>query len=548
MFWVALLLSLVVGTDAWAQGSPAQPVEAEIVTAPVTLDGAVLFRVRGVSSYAADKRADLISGRIATAAADPAVRIDGVHTVPIDNGIRIDAGDQLLLAVVDADARLEHVAATDLAAAHVNQIREAIVHYREARSPEALWRSGIRTAIATVLLLMSTGLLIWFWRWFDGLLQRRVQARIHSVGIQSFEVMRAEQIRAALQSALFAVRVILFGGLTLVYAGYVLAQWPATHELSHGVAGLALDPLRTLAAAFVRNIPRLAFLAVLFVVVRVILRVTRLFFEAVGRGTVRLGGFDAEWAEPTYKLARIGVVAFALIVAYPYIPGSESEAFKGVSLFIGIVFSLGSSSAISNVIAGYMMTYRRAFKAGDRVKIGDAVGDVIEARLQVTHLRSPKNEEIIIPNSEILSGQVLNYSSLAHTTALLLHTEVAIGYATSWRHVETILLDAAARTPGLAAQPAPFVRIKSLGEFAVTYELNAPCGDVKAMLATYTRLHQNVLDVFNEHGVQIMTPAYEGDPPEPKVVPLRDLYAPPPKAASTPSSRSESVAAGNPVV
>jgi len=542
MVWLSLLLSLLVVRDSWAQEVPPQAIEAEIVTAPVTLDGVVLFHVRGVSSYSADKRADLISGRIAAAAADPVVRPEDVRVESIDNAIRIDAGDQTLMAVIEADARLEHVAATDLARAHASRIGQAIGNYRQARSPDALWRSGVRTATATLLLLMGTAVLIWFWRWFDGVLGRRMQARIHSVGIQSFEVMRAEQIRAALHNTLLVIRVILFSGLALVYAGYVLAQWPATHELSHGVAGLALDPLRTLMAGFVRNIPRLAFLAVLLILVRVILRVTRLFFEAVGRGTVRLGGFDREWAGPTYKLVRVGIVAFGLIVAYPHIPGSESDAFKGVSLFIGIVFSLGSSSSIANIIAGYMMTYRRAFKVGDRVKIGEAVGDVIEARLQVTHLRSPKNEEIIIPNSEILSGQVLNYNSLSKTHALLLHIEVRIGYATSWRHIEAILLDAASRTPGLAAEPIPFVWIKSLGEFAVTYELNAPCGDVKTMLATYTRLHQNVLDVFNEHGVQIMTPAYEGDPPEPKLVPLKDLYAPPPKA---PSPRPETVAPGN---
>jgi small-conductance mechanosensitive channel len=307
--------------------------------------------------------------------------------------------------------------------------------------------------------------------------------------------------------------------------------------MSHGVAGLALDPLRTLGAGFVANIPRLAFLLVLFILVRVVLRITRLFFDAVGRGTVTLRRFDPEWSEPTYKILRIAIVAFGLVVAYPYIPGSQSEAFKGVTLFIGIVFSLGSSSAVSNVIAGYMMTYRRAFKVGDRVKIGESVGDVIETRLQVTHVRSLKNEEIVIPNSEILSGQVLNYSSLGRERSLLLHTEVGIGYATSWRHVETILLEAAARTPGLAADPKPFVLVKRLSEFAVTYELNVPCGDVHAMTATYSALHRNVLDVFNEHGVQIMTPAYEGDPPEPKLVLPHDLYAAAP-ASGSPGSTS----------
>jgi small-conductance mechanosensitive channel len=159
------------------------------------------------------------------------------------------------------------------------------------------------------------------------------------------------------------------------------------------MVGFALAPLEVLGQGIVGHIPSLIFLAVLYLVIRVTLRLTRLFFESVERGTVTLSGFDSDWAPPTYKLVRLAIVAFALIVAYPYIPGSQSEAFKGVSLFIGIVFSLGSSSAIANIIAGYMMTYRRAFKVGDRVKIGDSIGDVIQTRLQVTHLRSLKNEE-----------------------------------------------------------------------------------------------------------------------------------------------------------
>ena len=264
---------------------------------------------------------------------------------------------------------------------------------------------------------------------------------------------------------------------------------------------------------FVAHIPSLVFLVVLFFVFRLTLRLIRLFFDAVERRTVTLASFDPDWAQPTYKIIRILVVAFGLIVAYPYIPGSESAAFRGVSLFIGIVFSLGSSSAISNIIAGYMMTYRRAFKVGDRVKIGETVGEVIEMRLQVTHLRSLKNEEIVVPNSQILATEVVNYSSLARTQGLILHTEVGIGYETPWRQVEAMLIQAAERTQGLSTDPPPFVLQKKLGDFAITYELNVYCTDVPAMMRLYTALHRNILDVFNEYGVQIMTPAYEETPP-----------------------------------
>jgi small-conductance mechanosensitive channel len=165
------------------------------------------------------------------------------------------------------------------------------------------------------------------------------------------------------------------------------------------------------------------------------------------------------------------------------------------------------------------MIYRRTFKIGDRVKIGDVIGDVTEMRLQVTHLRSPKNEEVIVPNSQILGGEVVNYSSYAREGKLILHATVGIGYEVSWRQVEAMLLLAAERTEGLLRDPRPFVHEKALGDFAVTYEINAFCDDAQAMPTRYAALHRSILDVFNEYGVQIMTPAYEGDPEQPKVVP-----------------------------
>jgi len=531
LFASLLILGLVAGghTPTHAQ-EPQAAGAADDATAPVAIDGTTLFRVRGVSSYPAEARAGQISDRIEAIAADSSVPGSALQVIDAGGMVRVAAGNRPIMAVTDADAALEQVSRGELAIAHLERIRDAIGEYRAARTPQALRRAAINTIAATAALAVAIGLLVWFWRALDSLLRRRLQARIHSVGIQSFEVMRAEHIWAAVRNAVFAVRTVVFLACVLLYLGFTLAAWPWTRGFARNMWAFTAAPVNVLIGGFVSNIPRFVFLAVLFVAIRIALRVVRLFFEAIGRGTVTLGGFDAEWAQPTYKIVRVAVIAFGLIVAYPYIPGSQSEAFKGVSLFIGIVFSLGSSSAISNIIAGYMMTYRRAFKVGDRVKIGEAVGDVIEMRLQVTHLRSVKNEEIVIPNSQILSGDVLNYSSLAREQPLILHTEVGIGYETPWRLVEAMLLDAAARTSGLAADARSFVLMKRLGDFAVTYELNVPCRDVPGMAALYTSLHQQILDVFNEHGVQIMTPAYEGDPEVPKVVAPKDWY-PAPSAA-----------------
>jgi small-conductance mechanosensitive channel len=186
------------------------------------------------------------------------------------------------------------------------------------------------------------------------------------------------------------------------------------------------------------------------------------------------------------------------------------------------------------MLAGYSLIYRRTFKLGDRVKINDVVGDVVDMRLQVTHLRTVKNEDVIVPNSVILTSQVVNYTSYAATDGLILHTTVGIGYEVPWRQVEAMLLMAASRTPGLRPTPAPFVRQTSLGDFAVDYELNVYCGDAQAMVPLYSALHQNIQDVFNEYGVQIMTPAYESDPASAKVVPRDQWYEPPARALEEP--------------
>jgi len=525
-----------IGSPAHAQGGRGRPggeAEVDVQMAPVAIDGQILFRVRGVSALPGEQRADRIRDRIVALARDPDFQVDALRTVESDLGTAIMAGDQAVTTVVDADARLEGVDRPVLARVVLDRIRQAITEYRRARSPEQLAEAGVYTLVATAVLATAGVLLIWLSRRLDALVERRVQRRIHGLEIQSFELVRAERIRAALGTILRGLRALGLVVLTLVYLHFVLSLYPSTRVIAAHVLDLISDPLRTMSQALVAAIPNLAFLAVLYYVVRVALRLLRLFFDAVARGSVTLSGFEAEWAWPTYKIARLAVVAFAIIVAYPYIPGSESAAFKGVSLFLGVIVSIGSSSAISNIIAGYTMTYRRAFKVGDRVKIGDVLGDVLEMRLQVTHVRTPKNEEVIIPNSLILNGQVVNYSSLAAQRGLILHTAVGIGYEVPWRQVEAMLLMAADRTPGTLHDPHPFILQRSLGDFAVTYELNVYCRDAHHMMRLYTALHRNILDVFNEYGVQIMTPAYVGDPEQPKLVAKPLWHAPPAAGGET---------------
>jgi len=510
--------------------------EAELPSAPVVIDGSVLFRVRGTSVFPADKRAAGIASRIKALAADRTVSADAVRAVEVETGSAIVADGHRVMVVLDADARYESVRPKVFTEAVVHAIRAAVTDYRQARSREASIRTAVRSGIATVVLAALVALVIWLSRRAQTALEATYRQRVQSVGIKSFQIVRAEQIWVALRGVLLGARTIVILGLAFVYLQYVLGLLPWTRGTANRLLQYVLDPLATMGWGIVNAIPDLLFLVILFFVTRYALKVIHMFFAAVGRGEVALSGFERDWADPTYKLLRVAIVALALVVAYPYIPGSGSDAFKGISILLGIVFSLGSSSTIANVIAGYTMTYRRAFRIGDRVKIGDTVGDVTEMRLQVTHLRTIKNEEVIIPNSSILSNEVVNYSSLGHRHGLILHTTVGIGYETPWRQVEAMLLIAAERTPGIMSDPKPFVRQLALGDFAITYEINVYCGNPHAMAQIYTALHRNILDVFNEHGIQIMTPAYEGDPEVPKVVPKERWFDAPAKPVAEPET------------
>jgi small-conductance mechanosensitive channel len=520
---VALALAAV--TPALAQNAAPAAVEPQL--APVTIDGHILFLVRGISAYPADQRAREIQNRITAIAADRSVTPASLTVDDQADASFIMAGRQRVMAALEEDGAQEQIARATLAQAYAQRIRDAIDAWRQARAPARLWRHAAYTLGATLALFVLSYAGRHLVAWLRALIERRYESRIRDVQIQRFQVVRAKQIWAVLAGLLnllwgLGVIVVLF-----VYLRYVFGLFPWTQGLSAGLLAITIGPLETLATGFIRQIPNIIFLLVLALVTRYILKLVRLFFQGVADGTVALRDFDREWAWHTYRLVRTLLIVFAVVVAYPYVPGSDSDAFKGVTLFAGLVFSLGSSSLIGNLIAGYSMIYRRAFKTGDRVKIGDHVGEVLSTRLLVTHLRTPKNEVVAVPNSRILGAEVLNYSSMARDRGLILHTTVGIGYETPWRKVEAMLLEAASRTPGLLREPAPFVLQRSLGDFAITYELNAYCDTPETMLALYTAMHRNILDVFNEYGVQIMTPAYEGDPEKPKVVPKGEWYQPP---------------------
>ena len=510
-----------------AEPPPTAPADIEMATAPVEIDGQVLFSVRNAWTYPAELRARIIRERIEEAAADRTIEPSALQVVSTGTYAAIVAGDRILMGVSEEDAQLAGRSRQELAAAHAEKIRKAIESYRQARRSEVLAKSYGRVAAATLLLSLVLLIFLKAWRYVDARIRERTERLSRSLEERSLREMRADRIGGFLRLGWRLLGIVCTLAVLATFTGYLLEQFPATRPLGIHFFALLMEPLQSLGRTFVTEFPALLFLATLFILVRLSLRGLRLLSEAVTHRSVAFTGFEAEWARPTYNLVRLVIVFFALVVAYPYIPGSDSDAFKGMSIFFGVMLSLGSSSAVSNMIAGYVILYRRAFKVGDRVKIGAALGDVIDMQVQVTRLKTLKNEEVIIPNSQILNTEVINYSSLAARDGLILHTTVGIGYEVPWRQVEAMLLEAARRTQGLLETPPPFVLQKNLADFAVNYELNVYCGEVRAMSMLYSELHRNIQDVFNEYGIQIMTPAYEADPETPKIVPRDQWYTPP---------------------
>ncbi|MGD8477567.1 MAG: mechanosensitive ion channel [Burkholderiales bacterium] len=516
-----------------APSSPGAPQMTEtsapsVEMAPLIIDGRMLFRLRGISSYPANKRVEAVASRVRQVARDRSIKPSDVRLLEKPDRVDIVAGEMHVISVVDIDADAEHMRNRQLLAEVMRQrIIEAIERFRHERTAKYLMPQGIHGGIALLLLAVAILAIRWLFRWFDRVIERHLERRLTKLEATSFRLLSAEDLKSVWRGGLHSFHLLLVIVLVFGFVDYVLALFPWTRWVARTITTMLIDPLKTLWIGLVNALPGLIFIVILFFVTRYLLRLMQIFFSGIAYGTIRPVGFEREWAWPSYRLLRAVVIIFALVIAYPYVPGSESAAFKGISIFVGLMMSLGATSIVANSIAGYMLIYRRAFRVGDRIKVGDVVGDVVEMRQQLTHLRTPKNEEVTIPSSVILNSNVVNYSSRASQGGLILHTSVGIGYETPWRQVEAMLIEAANRTEGLLREPPPFVLQTGLGDFCVSYEINVYCDRPQQMPLLYTALHRNILDVFNEHGVQIMTPNYVADTAQPKVVPKDQWYAPP---------------------
>lgn len=513
MRFVIVIVALLAGLLATPLYSADMPVVSEhsLAQAPaaVTLNGKPLFYVRHRAlSLMPRERAALISERLVRLARSPLVSPADVHAVEAQTVTDIIAGDTLILTVTDDDARAEGKTRHELVQSYLDVIRKALEDYHNDYSVQSLIKGAGLTIAATILLALLLLIIKRSYPVVRNTIESWSGTRIRDLKIQSFEIVSAGRITQVILSAVRWIRILAVFLLVCVYLLSVLSFFPWTRRFAPLLLHYLTNPLAITVKAVADYLPNLFFIAVIVVIAYFISRLMKVIIGEIGKGTISIPGFYPEWAEPTYKICRFLVIAFAVTVAFPYLPGSESPAFKGISIFLGVLFSLGSTSAVANVVAGIIITYMRAYHIGDRIKVGDTVGDVVEKNLLITRLRTIKNVDVTIPNSLLLSSHVLNYSSSAQEYGLILNTSVTIGYDTPWRQVHELLISAARRTEHVLELPEPFILQTALNDFYVTYELNAYTDKPNRMANLYSQLHQNIQDTFNEAGVEIMSPHY----------------------------------------
>lgn len=345
-------------------------------------------------------------------------------------------------------------------------------------------------------------------RWIGTENGRFFSRPIRSLTFQNQEIIEAEEIKRWAGILTRIVRRFCFALLLITYGVLVLTQFKRMRHIPEKIWSYISAIYLEIQQSIIDFLPSLLFILIVAIFTHFIIRVVKAVFDGLDRGSIEINGFYQEWARPTYILIRLLIVVFALVVVFPYLPGSGSPALQGLSIFIGVLISLGSTSAVANIIAGIAITYMRAFKDGDRVRIADTVGDIVEKSLLVTRIRTPKNVVISIPNAMIMNNHIVNYSTHAKKSGVLLHIQVTIGYDVPWRQVHELLIASSEKVEHIEDSSHAFVLQKSLGDFSVAYELNVLTKHPRQTQQIYSQLHQAIQDSFNKAGVEILSPIY----------------------------------------
>jgi small-conductance mechanosensitive channel len=506
-----------------AQQTPVEPAPLAEATsdplfaAPVVVDGEELFVVRGSSALPADKRAEMVANRIIQLAENDRVLSIEMRIDEGPLGKSILANGRLMTVTTQADGDLDQMDLDVLSTLQSDAIKNAIQTYRAARSNDGRVGSVLEALIWTGVFLVAVVLMQRFRNRLPDRVAAYVTKRTLGVGGATNDMVNSAAMGALVRYVLRLVLLIILLFMIYYYLSMVLLAFAETKPVAQLLITYVTGPILDVLGGFISYLPNLITIAIIVALTRFIIKGVRLFFENVEAGTIRLKNFETTWIWPTFNIFRVALVLIAIVFSFPYIPGSDSQAFKGLAILAGLMVSLGSNSVIANGLSGLFVIYRRSTNIGDRIKIGDHVGDVVQIKLMETHIKSIKNELISVPNAQLLNSEIINYSTKVDGRGLLLHTTVGIGYEEPQNKIEVMLVEAANRTKGLLKSPEPFVLLTALADYAINYQINGYTTRGSGMPKILSDLHRNIIDVFNENNVQIMTPSYIADPQVPKI-------------------------------
>jgi small-conductance mechanosensitive channel len=468
-----------------------------------------LFNIySGIGSFSAKERADATTARIRKLADDYTFAADSLNIQEIENTLGVCYGDKTISSISENDALWNNTSKDTLAQMRLDIIKKAILDYRDKTSLRTLGKEIGLALLCILVMALLIYVIVKFFRWSAAQIRNQEGKKLKGIRIKNYTLFDSQkQLSSFLMLNNFVKWVVI---LAAVYVALpiLFGIFPSTEDLAGTLIGYILNPLKAIIHKVWNYLPNLVTIIVIYIIFRYVLKVLRFLKVEIATGKLSIPGFFPDWANPTFQIVRILTYAFMLIVIFPYLPGSDSPVFKGVSVFLGFLFTFGSAGSLSNVISGLVLTYMRLFRIGDRVKIGDVFGDVIEKSMLVTRIRTTKNEIISIPNSTVMSSHTINYSSDAPLKGLILHTTVTIGYDVPWKDMHQALIDAALRTEYVLQEPLPFVLQTGLEDFYVSYQINAYVRESNKQATIYSNLHQNIQDVCKERGIEIMSPHY----------------------------------------
>ena len=461
-----------------------------------------------LGSFTAGDRADAISSRIKKLADNFRFSADSLSLVVAETTIDIVFQQSIITSISENDALWNNVTKEELAQKYKTIIGNAVVKYKAETSFSTLAKEIGLALLVIIIIIFAIKYIGRAFKWMAKKIKEQEGKRIKGIKFKNytlFDAKRQVNVLLNVNTVLkwFFILLVIYIALPILFGIF-----PWTKNFADTLFGYILNPLKKIATGFWDYLPSLMTIIVIIFVFRYVLKGIHFLKSEIEKGELKIPGFYPDWANPTYQIVRVLVFAFMVIVIFPYLPGSESPIFRGVSVFLGFLFTFGSAGSLSNVIAGLVLTYMRLFVIGDRVKIGEVVGDVIEKSLLVTRIRTIKNEIISIPNSTVMSSHTINYSSDAVDNGLIMHTTVTIGYDVPWKTMHQALLDAADRTDMLLNEPKPFVLQTSLDDFYVSYQINAYTKEPNKQAVIYSQLHQNIQDCCNEAGIEILSPHY----------------------------------------